>query len=499
MPALLAASVPARPTFADSGSTLPPFTNLCTAAYGNGTYVVAGGSACLTSTDAANWTLQSPNCTLSTDQTPNYASILGKTSPITGIAYGNNLFAAVGAGPLMTSGDGAHWNPDSAVSGVSISVYGDFASIVYGNGTFVLLGPGNSYTSKDGVNWAPIPDPPFAGRTSRLIFGNGVFVDFKGDGTQVATSRDGINWQIQDTGILDAYKNNPISIGFPTVSVAGLVYGNGMYVAVGMFEQGGVPQGDNPIIITSPDAVKWTMKMLTYTSYYDWYIRQLAFGNGIFTAIDRDGDIMTSPDGMTWMLQDTEARGSYDYTSFVSGAAIEDWDSGGKIDYSTIYFCGDRFVALGSGTISTSEDGINWTNWQSNPVAFPAQIPIKFVVGCTYYYLGPKAESMPMMDAAPYIDSNSGRTLVPVRYLAIALGAIMYWDAKTQTITITKGNNIISMVIGSTTLTVNGQKQMMDVAPEISGGRTYLPAKYVAEALGFTVSWDAGSQTVTVK
>ena len=53
-------------------------------------------------------------------------------------------------------------------------------------------------------------------------------------------------------------------------------------------------------------------------------------------------------------------------------------------------------------------------------------------------------------------------------------------------------------MIGSTTLTVNGQTQTMDQAPVIRDGRTYLPARYVAEAFGDNVSWDAASQTVTV-
>jgi hypothetical protein len=130
-------------------------------------------------------------------------------------------------------------------------------------------------------------------------------------------------------------------------------------------------------------------------------------------------------------------------------------------------------------------------------VTFSAQTPVRFVVSRVYYYLGSQAESM-LMDASRCIDTSSGRALVPVRYLAIALGAITCWDAKTQTITITKGNTTINMVIGGTTLTVNGKAQTMDVAPEISGGRTYLPAKYVSEALGFTVAWDPADQTVTV-
>ena len=100
------------------------------------------------------------------------------------------------------------------------------------------------------------------------------------------------------------------------------------------------------------------------------------------------------------------------------------------------------------------------------------------------------------MDAAPYIDS--GRTLVPVRYLADALGATTTWDGNTQEVTVSTTIYNIGMTIGSTTLTVDGQAQTMDVAPVINNGRTYLPARDVANALGFSVDWDAANKIVVI-
>jgi len=38
----------------------------------------------------------------------------------------------------------------------------------------------------------------------------------------------------------------------------------------------------------------------------------------------------------------------------------------------------------------------------------------------------------------------------------------------------------------------------MDVAPEIVNDRSFLPARFVAEAFGAQVGWNAGSQTVTI-
>ncbi len=121
----------------------------------------------------------------------------------------------------------------------------------------------------------------------------------------------------------------------------------------------------------------------------------------------------------------------------------------------------------------------------------------EFVIGLNQYFVNDQTPGI-QMDAAPYIDASSGRTLVPVRYLADALGATTNWDASTQTVTVTTAVYNISMVIGSTTLTVNGQAQTMDVAPVINDGRTYLPARYVAETLGYNVDWDAKNKIVVI-
>lgn len=104
-----------------------------------------------------------------------------------------------------------------------------------------------------------------------------------------------------------------------------------------------------------------------------------------------------------------------------------------------------------------------------------------------------------VMDAAPYI--KAGRTYVPVRYLGYALGVAesdIVWDEATQKVTITKGDNKVELTIGSSTITVNGEAQTMEVAPEITGGRTMLPARYVAEGLGYVVGWDPATRTVLI-
>ena len=88
-------------------------------------------------------------------------------------------------------------------------------------------------------------------------------------------------------------------------------------------------------------------------------------------------------------------------------------------------------------------------------------------------------------DSAPYVAND--RTYVPFRALGEALGAEVVWDNDARTVTYTLGNTEVVMTIGETTYTVNGDEKTMDVAPEITGDRTYVPVRFVGEALGFKV------------
>lgn len=123
---------------------------------------------------------------------------------------------------------------------------------------------------------------------------------------------------------------------------------------------------------------------------------------------------------------------------------------------------------------------------------------VVFKIGDSNYYVEDDTGiiSTTKMDVAPYIKSS--RTFVPVRYLSNALGLSdnqIAWDGNTGTVTLT-GNKTVNMVIGSKEMQSDGQKIIMDVAPELTNGRTMLLARYVAEGLGFKVDWDASRQLV---
>ena len=118
-----------------------------------------------------------------------------------------------------------------------------------------------------------------------------------------------------------------------------------------------------------------------------------------------------------------------------------------------------------------------------------------FVIGSKTFQVGGVSQ---IMDVAPYIKDD--RSFVPVRFLGEnMLGTTVSWNEAAQEVTLTKGGIEVVLTIGSQTYTVNGAAKTADVAPQIVDSRTFLPARYVAEAFGATVGWDEGLQTVFIQ
>ncbi len=104
-------------------------------------------------------------------------------------------------------------------------------------------------------------------------------------------------------------------------------------------------------------------------------------------------------------------------------------------------------------------------------------------------------------DAKPYVDENS-RTMIPVRFATESLGAEVAWDNDTQTATIAKDGITVDVTIGSDTLKVAGDGKIttveMDTEAIIKDSRTYVPIRFVAEALGAYVDYSDTYKTVGI-
>ena len=94
----------------------------------------------------------------------------------------------------------------------------------------------------------------------------------------------------------------------------------------------------------------------------------------------------------------------------------------------------------------------------------------------------------PANDGSVYIDEN-GRTIVPLRALAGALGITVEWDSEKQTITIPNGpKGTVVFTIGSKEYSIDGAVKNMDTtAVSLPPGRTHVPLRFVAESLGAQV------------
>ncbi|WP_246132043.1 copper amine oxidase N-terminal domain-containing protein [Paenibacillus hemerocallicola] len=98
-------------------------------------------------------------------------------------------------------------------------------------------------------------------------------------------------------------------------------------------------------------------------------------------------------------------------------------------------------------------------------------------------------------DAQAFVDDNQ-RTLVPVRFVAEALGAKVGWEAESQSVPIQKDDQRIRLTIGSKVATVNGEDVAFDTQAVMQGGRTFVPLRFVSEILGVAVEWDGKTNTV---
>ena len=99
-------------------------------------------------------------------------------------------------------------------------------------------------------------------------------------------------------------------------------------------------------------------------------------------------------------------------------------------------------------------------------------------------------------DAAPFIEKD--RTFVPIRFIGEALNYKVDWNKDKKLVTIKNNDRQILMTIGDTNITVNNEKIKNDVAPLIRKDRTYVPLRFVAENMNLKVNWDGKEKKVII-
>lgn len=200
--------------------------------------------------------------------------------------------------------------------------------VVYGNGRYVAVGEagdgGGIYTSEDGLNWTlRFSDNNSWGLT--LNYSGGCFAGVGGFGI-VDVSTNGTNWtsSFLPATLFDYFAADPYG--------QEITYGNGLYVTVG--DTNGVGN-----ILTSPDGVTWASRASAPAP--SGRISSVAYGPLKFVAIGNN-------DGLEYTSTGVSAGAAWTRRSIPGG---------NQISYGNSLF----FVPLTSKTNLVSADGITWS------------------------------------------------------------------------------------------------------------------------------------------
>ncbi|WP_179132281.1 MULTISPECIES: copper amine oxidase N-terminal domain-containing protein [unclassified Paenibacillus] len=94
---------------------------------------------------------------------------------------------------------------------------------------------------------------------------------------------------------------------------------------------------------------------------------------------------------------------------------------------------------------------------------------------------------------------KGGRVLVPLRSIFEGLDATVEYTNRTKTIKASRGDQEVSLTLGSKTAYINGEAIALDVPANTIKGNTMVPIRFVSEAFGEKVFWNSRNQRVDIK
>lgn len=500
-------------------------TNMITLSFGVQT---EGQSVIMTSPDGENWHIQDVECEAGLDgitwngekfviagsdiilssEDGNKWDAVDVNAYLEDVAFGNGVFAAVGYnGVIISSNDGDYWETK-----VEAESY-DINDVIWHDNRFIAAGEGNASSilvSEDGEKWTatgPKEDTFF----SDAIAWDGEKYVVLGIGSKILTSPDGVSWQMHNMD-KNLYNEHP--------HYNSMVWDGEKFVVV----------GHEGLISISSDGLHWTEINSGFTDDFN----SIAWKGNLFVAVGGSGInkkvIITSPDGVNWETRFSEVSDGSEFNSVIwAGGQFVTVGGGGLVLTSPdginwtkrqtgttncindITWIGNMYVAVADfGLILTSPDGINWSTglaptgvtplcvtWNGEKLV-AAGYDSTILTTIPTNVVKVKVNDKPIIfDVAPVI--SEGRTLVPLRYIFEALGAEVKWDAATRTVTGIKGSDEIVLKIDSKDAVVNGETRKLDVPATILNGRTLVPARFISESLGAEVLWDGDSKTVIIK
>ncbi|MBQ7661244.1 MAG: leucine-rich repeat protein [Clostridia bacterium] len=179
---------------------------------------------------------------------------------------------------------------------------------------------------------------------------------------------------------------------------------------------------------------------------------------------------------------------------------------GGCDALSDVYYFGteDEWNAIDVSAESVTQDGVAVNNDALLRAEIHFAYPLEYAMRSDAVVLAIgklKAwvfGSIVQNDVAPKIVRD--RTMVPIRFIAEALGAKVDWnfDGVARKAIVQKGDKTIEIMIDSMAARVNGSEVILDSPAFIENDRTYLPLRFVAEALDAKVEWVADVREIII-
>src|SRR5579871_4358580 len=84
-----------------------------------------------------------------------------------------------------------------------------------------------------------------------------------------------------------------------------------------------------------------------------------------------------------------------------------------------------------------------------------------------------------------------GRVLLPLRATFTALGATVQYDPNGRVVVARTIVHEVRLTIGSANARIDGKPARLDVPAQIVNSSTFVPVRFVAQALGARVAYDA--------
>ena len=134
-------------------------------------------------------------------------------------------------------------------------------------------------------------------------------------------------------------------------------------------------------------------------------------------------------------------------------------------------------------------------------VAKTMKLSVKLIIGSKEMIKSVDGvEEKIMMDVAPFIEN--GRTMLPIRFVAEALGFNVKWDKDSRTVILIDKENVVKIPVDTNKIIVNEKEYTSDVKPVIKNDRTMLAIANIARALGLKdgkdIHWNENTKEVII-